>query len=71
MCVCVCVCVCVCALGGMCMYDSVGTCNALNFHRLTVVNLMVSSSVRKMALLVISRPRQRQELESRKPYILW
>ena len=53
------------------MYDSVGTCNALNFHRLTAVNLMVSSSVRKMALLVISRLRQRQELESRKPYILW
>ena len=43
----------------------------LHVHRLTVVDLTVNHSVRKMALLVILRLQQRLELESKKPYILW
>ena len=43
----------------------------LNAYRLTVVNLTVNSSVRKMALLVIMKPQQRLELALKKPSILW
>ena len=43
----------------------------LYIHRLTVVNLMADSSVRKMALLVILKLLQRQELELMKLFISW
>ena len=45
--------------------------NELYVHRLTVVDLMVKNLVEKMALLVILKLQQRQELELKKPYILW